>query len=174
MPAVTIRRALPGDLDRCCAIESACYGPEGATRERIEMRIHRYPEGFLVAAQGGLIVGFINSCATRRDELSGEELKDMVGHETDGENMVVFSLAVDPPCRGLGYSTMLMREFIGTARRLGKSAILLLCRQGMVAYYRRYGFLHRGASGSTHGGLRWQEMRLPLLDTPPRGDRAPS
>ncbi|MBK9709758.1 MAG: hypothetical protein IPO81_00240 [Kouleothrix sp.] len=63
---LTIRPVTPADLDACAAIEAACYGPEGATRERIARRIATYPEGFLVATLGGQVVGFVHSGAIGR------------------------------------------------------------------------------------------------------------
>jgi ribosomal protein S18 acetylase RimI-like enzyme len=161
-PNLKIRQVTFDDLDPCFLIESACYGPEGATRERIEKRIKLYPEGFLVAELEGRIVGFVNSGATHQADLSDEALKDLVGHEPDGQNLVIFSLAVQPKYQGQGISKELMRHFIETARQLKKATILLMCRPELVVYYQQYGFIYRGASKSTHGGLQWQEMYLPL------------
>jgi ribosomal protein S18 acetylase RimI-like enzyme len=162
MSKLIIRQVSPADLDRCAEIEAACYGPEGATRERIAARIQLYPQGFLVGSLNGQIVGFINSGATPKDDLSNEALKDMIGHEADGQNMIIFSLAVHPQFQKQAYSTQLMLKFIEVAQQLGKARILLLCQPELVAYYRRYGFVHRGESNSTHGGLHWQEMFLSL------------
>src|SRR5262245_41093657 len=96
MSNLTIRQVISADLDRCTEIEAACYGPEGATRERIATRIELFPQGFLVASLDGQIVGFINSGSTSKDDLSDETLKDMVGHEPSGQNIIIFSLAVHP------------------------------------------------------------------------------
>ena len=160
--AITIRPVAAGDLDVCYAIEAACYGPEGATRERIERRIASYPQGFLVAELDGPIAGFINSGATHRDDIGDEAFKDMVGHEEDGRNIVVFSLAVRPQSQGRGISRQLMERFIEVSGQLRKENILLLCQTELIAYYQKYGFVHRGPSSSDHGGLRWHEMRLNL------------
>lgn len=163
MSELTIRQVTPADLDRCAEIEAACYGPEGATRERIATRIETYPQGFLVASLDGQIVGFINSGSTSKDDLSDEALKDMVGHEPEGRNIVVFSLAVHPRFQKRGFAADLMRCFIDRARQLGKAQILLMCQAGLIPYYQRFGFLYRGESQSTHGGLHWHEMALPLI-----------
>ena len=162
MPELAIRQVTPDDLDRCFAIESACYGPEGATRERIARRIDSYPQGFLVAQRDGDVVGFINSGSTDKDDISDEALKDLVGHDPAGRNIVIFSLAVLPQFQHQGIGRALMRQFIATATRLDKERILLLCRPELVAYYQHEGFLDRVESTSTHGGLRWHEMYLGL------------
>jgi len=160
---VTIRQVLPADLDRCAEIEAACYGPEeGATKERIATRIELFPQGFLVALLDGQIVGFINSGSTSKDDLSDESLKDMVGHEANGPNIIIFSLAVHPHYQKQGFAAQLMRCFIERAGQLGKARILLMCKAELVPYYERFGFVYRGESNSRHAGLAWHEMALPL------------
>ncbi|HEX6305343.1 MAG TPA: GNAT family N-acetyltransferase [Anaerolineales bacterium] len=157
-----IRQVTRNDLDQCFKIESDSYGPEGAPRERIARRIDLYPQGFLVAELHQQIVGFVNSGATNKDDLSDEALKDMVGHDAEGKNIVIFSLAVDPKYRDKGISKLLMKEFIRRSVKLNKQNILLLCQPELITYYQIYGFIHRGLSQSNHGGLRWHEMVLPL------------
>ena len=155
-----IRPVSPADLDACAAIEAACYGREGATRERIAHRIATYPEGFLVAVLDRQVVGFLNSGATDQDDLADEALKDLVGHDPTGTNLVIFSLAVAPGFQHQRVGRALLIRFIAQAKRLSKARILLLCRPPLIPYYERVGFVDRGASPSTHGGLAWHEMAL--------------
>ena len=157
-----IRQVLGDDLERCTAIEAACYGPEGATRERIQKRIAEYPEGFLVAELRGLVVGFVNSGSTHKDDITDEEFKDLVGHDPEGRNIVIFSLAVHPDFQKRSISNDLMQRLIQRSQALGKECILLLCKQDLIDYYSKFGFIHRGESKSAHGGLQWHEMALPL------------
>jgi len=154
MSAVSIRHVLPADLDRCAAIEAACYGPEGATRERIEHRIVTYPEGFLVADLDRRVVGFVNSGATDKQDISDEALKGLIGHTPEGMHLVIFSLAVEPDFQGQNIGRALMQVLIETAKQLRKESILLLCQPALLQYYQRFGFRDRGVSASTHGGLQ--------------------
>lgn len=165
MQDLLIRQVKPDDLDACFGIESRCYGPEGATRERIQIRLTQYPQGFLVAERDGRVIGFINSGVTDKDDISDEALKELRGHDPNGRNIVIFSLAVDPDYQKRGISVNLMEAFIERAAQLGKSAILLLCREELIAYYERFGFVLLGASASTHGGLAWHEMRRLLKES---------
>jgi ribosomal protein S18 acetylase RimI-like enzyme len=160
--ALRIRQVVGDDLERCAAIEAACYGPEGATRDRIQKRITQYPEGFLVAELRGQLAGFVNSGSTHKDDLTDEEFKDLVGHDPSGCNIVIFSLAIHPDFQRRGISNDLMQRFIQRSQELGKESILLLCKQDLINYYRKFGFIHRGQSLSTHGGQQWHEMTLPL------------
>ena len=164
MTDLKIRRVKDNDLDDCCRVESACYTSDGATRKKIQKRIKLFPEGFLSAESKGEIIGLINSASTDKEDITGEELKDMVSHDKDGRNMVIFSLAVLPEFQGNGISKQLMSRFIEISKVLKKEKILLLCKSELIPYYQNYDFLCRGKSRSKHGGFEWYEMYLPLND----------
>jgi ribosomal protein S18 acetylase RimI-like enzyme len=163
MKNITIRHVLPQDLDGCYIVETSGFPPEeAASRETIRLRIETFPEGFLVAEENGKIVGILNSAATNRDDIGDEELKQLIGHEPAGKNMVVFALAVLPDFQNQGIARQLMSTFEEEARGRGKETVLLMCKAHLVAYYERMGFDHIGLSRSTHGGAEWHEMRLRL------------
>ena len=160
---VQIRHVVKGDLDACFTIESTCYTTDAATREKIEKRIALFPEGFLVAETDGQVVGMINSGATDKDDITDDAFKDMTDHKPDGKHIVIFSLAVLPAFQGAGISRMLMEKFIEVSRDLKKEKILLMCKTGLISYYRKYGFQYAGKSKSTLGGFEWHEMYLPQI-----------
>ena len=163
MDEVTIRNVNPSDLDECFVVE--IYGfpaEEAASKETIRLRIDTFPQGFLVAERDGSVIGILNSASTHKDDISDEELKQLIGHDPDGRNMVVFALAVLPEYRGQGIARQLMARFIEEARKLEKEKVLLMCKQHLIAYYQSMGFEHAGMSQSTHGGAEWHEMRLRL------------
>ncbi|AWF80762.1 GNAT family N-acetyltransferase [Microbulbifer sp. A4B17] len=163
MSKVNIRSANEQDLDRCFEIESISYaGNEAATKEKILKRIQTYPEGFLVIENNIEIIGFINSGAAHKVELSNEEFKELIGHDPSGENIVIMSLVVHPEYQGKGMSGKLMNSFIAAMRKLGKKRIYLICQSELVDMYARYGFIYLGESDSDHGGLSWHEMSLSL------------
>ncbi len=162
MVGINIRQVNKNDVDGCYRIESACYTSDGATREKILKRIMLFPEGFLIAETEGEIIGLINSASTDKEDITDEELKDMVGHVKDGGNMVIFSLAVLPEFRGNGISKQLMARFIEVSKTLEKEKVLLICKSELIFYYQNYGFVYGGKSNSKHGGLEWHEMYLLL------------
>jgi ribosomal protein S18 acetylase RimI-like enzyme len=135
IPTSVVRQVLLDDLDQCAAIEAACYGPEGATRERIAHRIATYPEGFLIVELEGRVIGFVNSGAADKDDISDEAFKDLIGHTPAGRNLVIFSLAVHPNFQRHGIGRLLMEALIATAGQLSKQTILLLCQPALIPYY---------------------------------------
>ena len=94
--------------------------------------------------------------------ISDEELKQLIGHNPHGKNLVVFALAVLPEFQKRGIANQLMSRFVEDARERKKGNVLLMCKQHLIAYYERMGFTHIGLSRSTHGGAEWHEMRLAL------------
>ena len=163
MKNITIRHVLPQDLDGCFTVETSGFLPEeAATRETIRLRIETFPEGFLIAEVDGRVVGMLNSAATNKDDISDEGLKQLIGHDPAGKNMVVFALAVLPDFQNQGIARQLMSTLVEEARGRGKETVLLMCKAHLVAYYERMGFDHIGLSKSTHGGAEWHEMRLRL------------
>jgi ribosomal protein S18 acetylase RimI-like enzyme len=162
MQDVLVRQVRKKDLDGCYEVESRCYTVEGATKERIAKRIELFPLGFLVAEINGRIVGIINSGSTDKDDIADEELKDMVGHEPEGENIVIFSLAVLPEFQKKGISKLLMTNFVTVSKGLQKHKILLICKENLIEYYQNFGFAYAGKSSSKHGGFEWHELRLQL------------
>ena len=154
------------DLDRCFEIESVSYsGDEAATKDKILKRIRTYPEGFIVLENEREIIGFINCGATQKVELSDEEFKELIGHDPEGKHIVILSVVIHPAYQGRGMASKLMKSFIDIMKGLGKSDIFLICQTELVDMYARYGFVNLGTSGSSHGGMSWNEMSLSLQDT---------
>jgi ribosomal protein S18 acetylase RimI-like enzyme len=163
MGEVKIRNVAEHDLEACYTVESGCFLPsEAASRTRIEKRIKIFPQGFLVAELGDTVIGHINSGSTGKEDITDEAFKDLVGHDNDGHNIVIFSLAVLPEFQKRGIAKYLMLRFIEESKRLGKKKVMLICKSDLIAYYQRYGFIYVGQSASTHGGFKWHEMILPL------------
>ena len=163
MNEIIIRHVLPKDLDDCFLVETSGFPPEeAATRETIKLRIDTFPQGFFVAEMNGKVVGILNSASTDKEDISDEELKQLIGHDPNGKNMVIFALAVLPEFQKQGIARQLMTRFVKEARVNKKENVLLLCKQPLIAYYERLGFDHMGLSRSTHGGAEWHEMRSRL------------
>jgi ribosomal protein S18 acetylase RimI-like enzyme len=166
MSDVNIRIVNEQDLDRCFEIESVSYsGDEAATKDKILKRIRTYPEGFLVLENEREIIGFINSGATQKVELSDEEFKELIGHDSEGKHIVILSVVIHPAYQGRGMASKLMKSFIDIMKGFGKSDIFLICQTELIGMYARYGFVNLGTSGSSHGGMSWNEMSLSLQDT---------
>lgn len=163
MSVLNVRTANIFDLDRCFEIENASYaGEEAATKDKVLKRIQTYPEGFLVLENTEEIIGFINSGATHKVELSDEEFKELIGHDPSGKHIVIMSVVIHPKYQGKSFTSLLMKSFINSMKEMGKTEIYLICQTDLISLYAKYGFVHLGKSDSDHGGLSWHEMSLSL------------
>lgn len=163
MSDLIVRSANVSDLDRCFEIENDSYaGDEAATKEKILKRIQTYPEGFLVLENKQEIIGFINSGSTHKVELSDEAFKELIGHDPEGEHIVIMSVVIHPKYQGKSFTSLLMHSFINAMQVMGKTEIYLICQTELIKMYAKYGFVHLGESDSDHGGLSWHEMSLSL------------
>ena len=163
MSDITIRRVERSDAEACARLEQRCYSRlEAATQEYLEKRIEVYPDGFYVAELDGRIVGIINSGATHKSDITDEELKYLIGHVRNGRNSVIFSVAVDPACRGRGIARQLIGRLVEVSEVKEKQRIVLLCREELIEFYRKLGFSYGGLSVSHFGGFSWHQMQYEL------------
>lgn len=159
---LTIRQARIDDLDASYAVEIACFpADEAASKANMQKRLELFPHGYLIAEKDNIVLGHINSGATNKDDISDEALKAMIGHEAEGQNLVIFSVAVHPDYQKQGVASALLRTYIQLQQNKAKN-ILLLCKENLLGFYSGFGFENRGRSASTHGGATWYEMCLKL------------
>ena len=58
------------------------------------------------------------------------------------------------------YTLQLLETAIAAAKQQGRKGLVLTCKDKLVHYYARFGFVSEGVSGSAHGGVTWYQMRL--------------
>ena len=159
MKDLNIRHGNIDDLQNCLALEESTFPPEeAASLENVKIRLTKFPQGFLVGEIDGEIVAQINSGSINSDDITDEEFKGLIGHEDNGKNLVIFSVAVNPKFQRQGIAMKMMAEFVKTAKNLEKEKILLLCKENLIPMYEKMGYVKKGISSSTHGGAIWYEM----------------
>ena len=131
---ISIRGAIQNDVDDIASIEATCFpSAEAASRSAFEERLSVYPEGCFVAEKNNQIIGFINGAATDSLILEDEFYASMDLHNPKGKNLVIFGLDVLPNYQNQGYARELMNRYIEFGRKEKKSAILLTCKERLVA-----------------------------------------
>lgn len=154
-----IRNGSIEDLEECFILESKTFPEcEAASKENIKIRLSEFSAGFIVGEIDGKIVAHINSGSTNKDDITDEEFKSLIGHESGGKNIVIFSVAVNPEYQKLGIASKMMREFIEISKEINKKNILLICKENLIGMYEKMGYKKNGISASTHGGAVWYEM----------------
>lgn len=156
-----IRTAVPADLDALTAIEAACFpAAEAAGRESLARRLAVYPEHFWLLLEEGKPVAFVNGMCTDTPDLADEMYEDASLHSESGAWQMIFGVDTAPEYRHHGYASMLLRAAIEDARTAGRAGLVLTCKDRLIGFYERLGFVNEGVSGSTHGDVTWYQMRL--------------
>ena len=73
---------------------------------------------------------------------------------------MIFGVNTLPEYRRRGLAGQLLETAIATAKQQGRKGLVLTCKDKLVHYYARFGFVNEGVSGSAHGGVTWYQMRL--------------
>lgn len=172
-----IRHATMEDLDAIEAVEAACFPPaEAASNESLTARVATYPDHFWLlistdaddvsfpsAVEEGTLVGFVNGMTTNEPDLADVMYDDASMHDGHGDWQMIFGVDVAPVYQHRGCASHLLRRVILDATIAGRKGIVLTCKERLIGFYARLGFVDEGVSASTHGHVVWHQMRLPLV-----------
>ena len=158
---IIIRQAFIEDLDSVAKVESICFPvAEAATRKSLEQRINRFSKSFFVAEADGKIIGFINGCIINGTVIYDELYENSALHVPDGDYQTIFGLDVMPDYRNHGIAAQLMNHMIEVSRLAGRKGVILTCKDKLIHYYEKFGYVNKGISKSEHGGAEWYDMVL--------------
>ena len=156
-----IRKGTLKDLEAIAAVEAACFpAAEAATAEEFAGRLQQYGDHFWLLWEGERLLAFVDGFCTDWPDLTDEMYADASLHRENGAWQMIFGVNTIPACRRQGYAGQLLQQAIADARDQGRKGLVLTCKEALVHYYAKFGFVNEGVSGSTHGGVVWYQMRL--------------
>lgn len=156
-----IRKGTLKDLEAIAAVEAACFpAAEAATAEEFAGRLQQYGDHFWLLWEGERLLAFVDGFCTDWPDLTDEMYADASLHRENGAWQMIFGVNTIPACRRQGYAEQLLQQAIADARAQGRKGLVLTCKEALVHYYAKFGFVNEGVSGSTHGGVVWYQMRL--------------
>ena len=156
------RKGNIADLQELAVIESRCFPPEQAAKEeQIRGRLKHYPQHFLVLCDDeDRIISFINGFVTNIPDLTDEMYQRPEMHTENGKWQMIFGLDTLPEYRCRGHAQKLLNEFLSIAKSEGRRGVVLTCKEQLIGFYERFGFVNEGVSdGSVIGGVKWYQMR---------------
>lgn len=160
-PCLVIRTATMADLDAIADAEAASFpAAEAASRASFAARLATYPDHFWLLEVDGRLASFVNGMTTDEPTLRDEMFDDAGLHDEAGAWQMVFGVVTVPDQRRHGYAGMLLERAIADARAQGRRGLVLTCKDRLVPYYAKFGFVNEGVSASVHGGATWYDMRL--------------
>jgi len=159
---MNIRKASMADLEAVASMELLCFPKaEAATIESFEQRIAVFGDSFwLLEDENGRLIGMINGMVTDEPILRDEMFEDASLHNPKGAWQMIFGVETIPEYRNQGYAAMIMERVIVDCKELGRKGLVLTCKDKLVHYYEKFGFVNEGISASVHGGAVWYDMRL--------------
>ena len=157
-----IRYATLRDVAAVAAVEAACFPPaEAATEAQFAERIRHYGNHFWLMFDGEKLIAFVDGFVTDEPDLTDGMYETASMHDEPGAWQMIFGVNTLPAYRRHGYAGALIRRAVSDAKRQGRRGLVLTCKQALIPYYARFGFVDEGVSEkSTHGNVVWHQMRL--------------
>lgn len=156
---VVFRQATQADLQTIIDIENAGFTPEeAATPEAMKSRIDIIPDSFIIAEYEGKVIGFVDGPVVAARHIYDELFTEVLPNPAQGGHQSILGLAVDPAFRNNGLGSLLLKEIIKISTAAQRETVTLTCRDFMLDFYTKLGFVNEGISESTHGGYVWYNM----------------
>ena len=156
-----IRTATLKDLDAVSAVEAACFpAAEAATPAEFAERLRHYSGHFWLMFDSEKLIGFVDGMVTDKADLSDDLYAQASLHDENGAWQMIFGVNTLPEYRRRGVAAALLERAIADAKAQGRKGLVLTCKDKLVHYYAKFGFVSEGVSESTHGGVVWYQMRL--------------
>lgn len=156
-----IRTATMVDLEAIAKVEAECFPPaEAATREEFAERLAHYAAHFWLMFDNDKLIAFVDGMVTDEKDLTDEMYAKAVLHNPKGAWQMIFGVNTLPAYREHGYAGELIKAAIADAKAQGRKGLVLTCKDKLLHYYAKFGFVNEGVSSSTHGNVVWYQMRL--------------
>ena len=156
-----IRCATIEDCKDIAELEKACFpATEAATEKAFGDRLIHYPNSFWIAENDGRIVGMVNGMCSDDTVLKDEMFADASMHNNNGAWQMIFGVCTLPEYRKKGIAGKLLEAAINDTKNRGKKGLVLTCKEALLPYYSKFGFVNEGVSASEHGGALWYQMKL--------------
>ena len=157
-----IRHATAADLEALAEVEAECFPKaEAATAEEFAGRVKYYGNHFWLMFDGDRLVSFVDGFVTDAADLTDEMYAKAELHQENGAWQMIFGVNTLPAYRKHGYAGELLKAAIADAKEQGRKGLVLTCKDRLLHYYAKFGFVDEGVTDkSTHGNVEWHQMRL--------------
>ena len=150
------------DLAAVAAVEALCFPlAEAATDKDFAGRIQHYGNLFWLMFDGDRLIAFVDGFVTDEADLTDEMYANAAMHNENGAWQMIFGVNTLPQSRRPGLAERLFRPAIVEGKEQGRKCLVLTCKEKLIHYYGKLGFIDEGVSDkSTHGNVVWHQMRL--------------
>ena len=139
------------DIAAIAAAEVACFPPaEAATEQEFVERIKYYGNHFWLLYDADKLIAFVDGFVTDESDLTDAMYENACMHNENGAWQMIFGVNTLPEYRKRGYAGELIRRAIADARQQGRKGLVLTCKERLIAYYAKFGFVDEGVSEKIH------------------------
>lgn len=158
---MNIKYATAEDITAVAEVEAECFPPAEAATEEDLLKESDIMEIFWLMYEAEKLIAFVDGFVTDEADLTDEMYEKAEMHNEKGAWQMIFGVNTLPAYRRNGYAGELIRRAIHDAKQQGRKGLVLTCKEKLVSYYAKFGFLDEGVSEkSTHGNVEWHQMRL--------------
>ncbi|MBS4913365.1 MAG: GNAT family N-acetyltransferase [Veillonella sp.] len=150
-----IRHATVADIPDIAAVEAECFPPAEAAKEKDFVdRVKEYGNHFWLMYDGDKLIAFVAGMVRDEADLVDEMYSDASMHNENGAWQMIFGVNIIPAYRKRGLAGELIQRAIDDARAQGRKGLILTCKDKLIHYYEKFGFMDEGVSDkSTHGNV---------------------
>lgn len=159
---MNIRHATKHDVSAISEVEAKCFPPsEAASETAFTERIESYANHFWLMHENDKLIAFVDGFVTDESDLTDEMFANAAMHNENGTWQMIFGVNTLPEYRNNGYASELLRRAVDEAREQGRKGVVLTCKDKLLSFYARLGFVDEGITDkSTHGNAVWHQMRI--------------
>lgn len=157
-----IRTATLNDLDQIHQVEETCFPiAEAATKEQIKNRLQYYGNHFCLLFENNQLISFVDGFVTDEKDLTDQMYEEASMHNESGQWQMIFGVNTHPSFQHKGYANEVLTAFIEDAKKQERKGLVLTCKEKLIPFYEKFGFLNEGITDkSVHGNVQWYQMRL--------------
>ena len=156
---ISLRNVSKTDLEQLLLIENQGFSiEEAATKEAFIERIQLIPDTFIVAEKEGEILGYMNGPIINQPYITDDLFKEIKENPKRGGYQSILGLAVSKQARNQGVARGLMKKMEELVEENDREGITLTCKQELISFYEKFGFVNHGLSESKHGGVSWYNL----------------
>ena len=142
---INIREAQVSDIEHICLIQESTQNfQETFNREKIEERIRKHADTFLLASLDDQVVAYISATVLATSSVSRWIVEMADGEAISNRNLVIDGLSVHPYYQGQGFGTLLLAALKQVALQQNSPGIYLLCKDKLLSFFELNKFIEQG------------------------------
>ena len=156
---ISLREVRAKDLEQLLKIEDEGFSKEeAATKEAMVERVQLIADSFIVAEKEGEILGYINGPIIDQPYITDDLFETIEENPNKGGYQSILGVAVSKQARNQGIAKILFKRMEELVKENEREGITLTCKQELISFYEKLGFINHGLSESEHGGVSWYNL----------------